>query len=191
MKLLKTTNIWRSVFALAIMLCTSMSYSQDLAQAKALCGNVTAANKAMAKQAGYDLDALCSEVATGCWNAAKALCLNSQNCSKTACHRSVFGRHPRKHICRRGCARCRLWVLAGTQRRYASLKPFGYDLICKCSHNLCPGRKYPCVCGLSCWGLAIRWIFFFTVRQIIRSRSRSIERVLLIFLSWAPSVWRD
>ena len=61
MKLLKTTNIWRSVFALAIMLCASMSYSQDLAQAKALCGNVTAANKAMAKQAGYDLDALCSE----------------------------------------------------------------------------------------------------------------------------------
>ena len=50
MKLVKTTNIWRSVFALAIMLCASMSYSQDLAQAKALCGNVTAANKAMANR---------------------------------------------------------------------------------------------------------------------------------------------
>ena len=62
MKLVKTTNIWRSVFALAIMLCASAGYSQDLAQAKQLCGNLTAANKAMAQQAGYDLDALCGEV---------------------------------------------------------------------------------------------------------------------------------
>ena len=61
MKQLKTTDLWRYIFTLVVMLCTSMSYSQDLAQAKALCGNVTAANKAMAKQAGYDLDALCSE----------------------------------------------------------------------------------------------------------------------------------
>ena len=64
MKQLKTTDLWRYIFTLVVMLCTSMSYSQDLAQAKALCGNVTAANKAMAKQAGYDLDALCSEVST-------------------------------------------------------------------------------------------------------------------------------
>ena len=63
MKLLKTTNLWRSIFALAIMLCASAGYSQDLAQAKQLCGNLTAANKAMAQQAGYDLDALCGEVA--------------------------------------------------------------------------------------------------------------------------------
>ena len=66
MKLVKTTNIWRSVFALVIMFCASAGYSQDLAQAKQLCGNLTAANKAMAQQAGYDLDALCGEVsATG------------------------------------------------------------------------------------------------------------------------------
>ena len=64
MKQLKTTDLRRHIFTLALMLFTSMSYSQDLAQAKALCGNVTAANKVMAKQAGYDLDALCSEVST-------------------------------------------------------------------------------------------------------------------------------
>ena len=62
MKLVKTTNIWRHAFALVIMLCASAGYSQDLAQAKQLCGNLTAANKAMAQQAGYDLDALCGEV---------------------------------------------------------------------------------------------------------------------------------
>jgi len=33
------------------------AYSQGLGDVKQLCGNVTAANKAMAKQAGYDLDA--------------------------------------------------------------------------------------------------------------------------------------
>ena len=56
MKQLETTHFLRFVFALVIMVCVSTGYSQDLAQAKALCGNVTEANKAMAKQAGYDLD---------------------------------------------------------------------------------------------------------------------------------------
>ena len=37
-------------------------YSQGLGDVKQLCDSATAANKAMAKQAGYDLDALCNEV---------------------------------------------------------------------------------------------------------------------------------
>ena len=37
-------------------------YSQGLGDVKQLCGNATAANKAMAKSAGYDLDALCNEM---------------------------------------------------------------------------------------------------------------------------------
>ena len=32
------------------------AYSQGLGDVKQLCSNATAANKAMAKQAGYDLD---------------------------------------------------------------------------------------------------------------------------------------
>ena len=62
MKQLETTHFLRFVFALVIMVCVSTGYSQDLAQAKQLCGNLTAANKAMAQQAGYDLDALCGGV---------------------------------------------------------------------------------------------------------------------------------
>ena len=62
MKQLETTHFLRFVFALVIMCCVSTGYSQDLAQAKQLCGNLTAANKAMAQQAGYDLDALCGGV---------------------------------------------------------------------------------------------------------------------------------
>ena len=62
MKQLETTHFLRFVFALVIMFCASTGYSQDLAQAKQLCGNLTATNKVMAQQAGYDLDALCGGV---------------------------------------------------------------------------------------------------------------------------------
>jgi protein involved in polysaccharide export with SLBB domain len=62
MRQLKTTTLWLLSITL-ITLCFSMSgYSQDLAEAKQLCGDLTAANKAMAKKAGYDLEALCGEV---------------------------------------------------------------------------------------------------------------------------------
>ena len=63
MKQLETTHFLRFVFALVIMFCASTGYSQDLAQAKQLCGNLTATNKVMAQQAGYDLDELCGDVA--------------------------------------------------------------------------------------------------------------------------------
>ena len=114
MKQLKTTDLWRYIFTLVVMLCTSMSYSQDLAQAKALCGNVTAANKAMAKQAGYDLDALCSEVATGCWNAAKAV-VPAPSARNRLPERTVviLGK-----ILQTRLRRLRSAGVAGTQRRY-------------------------------------------------------------------------
>ena len=38
------------------------AYSQGLGDVEQLCDNATAANKAMARQAGYDLDELCGEI---------------------------------------------------------------------------------------------------------------------------------
>ena len=61
-KQLKTAYLWRYVFTLVLMLCSTAGYAQDLSKAKELCNNITDQNKAMAKHAGYDLDALCSEV---------------------------------------------------------------------------------------------------------------------------------
>jgi protein involved in polysaccharide export with SLBB domain len=61
-KQLKPAYLWRYVFTLVLMLCSTAGYSQDLSKAKELCNNITDQNKAMAKHAGYDLDALCSEV---------------------------------------------------------------------------------------------------------------------------------
>jgi hypothetical protein len=53
----------RILIAATLGLSFSVSaYSQGLGDVKQLCDNATAANKAMAKQAGYDLDALCNEV---------------------------------------------------------------------------------------------------------------------------------
>ena len=61
-KQLKITDLWRYVFTLVLLLCSTAGYAQDLSKAKELCNNITDQNKAMAKHAGYDLDALCSEV---------------------------------------------------------------------------------------------------------------------------------
>ena len=63
-KQLKTAYLWRYVFTLVIILCSAAGYTQDLNKAKELCNNISDQNKAMAKHAGYDLDALCSEVSS-------------------------------------------------------------------------------------------------------------------------------
>lgn len=62
MKKLKTTSFWRYILVLVSMFYGSVSFSQDLAQANQLCGSLTEVNKAMAKQAGYDLESLCSQI---------------------------------------------------------------------------------------------------------------------------------
>ena len=64
MKRLSLPMAW-ILFAATFGLSFSTSaYSQGLGDVKQLCNNATAANKAMAKQAGYDLDSLCKEVSS-------------------------------------------------------------------------------------------------------------------------------
>ena len=132
MKQLKTTDLWRHIFTLALMLFTSMSYSQDLAQAKALCGNVTAANKAMAKQAGYDLDALCSEVSTSVSSkavvsapalVARGTVSSSEDISGAVAPVAVSG--------------------VGATAPASSLKPFGYDLFANAPTTYAPAASIP------------------------------------------------
>ena len=132
MKLVKTTNIWRSVFALAIMLCASAGYSQDLAQAKQLCGNLTAANKAMAQQAGYDLDVLCGEV------------------SAAGADKRVIEPEPmvpRSTVSSTGGVAAALASVAvdGVDEAAAaeSLKPFGYDLFANAPTTYAPAASIP------------------------------------------------
>ena len=132
MKLIKATDLRRHIFTLALMLCTSMSYSQDLAQAKALCGNVTAANKAMAKQAGYDLDALCNEVSTSVSSktvvsapapVARGTVSSSEDISDAVAPIAVSG--------------------VGATAPASSLKPFGYDLFANAPTTYAPAASIP------------------------------------------------
>jgi len=132
MKQLKTTDLWRYTFTLVVMLCAAMSYSQDLAQAKALCGNVTAANKAMAKQAGYDLDALCSEVSTSVSSkavvsapalVARGTVSSSEDISGAVAPVAVSG--------------------VGATAPASSLKPFGYDLFANAPTTYAPAASIP------------------------------------------------
>ena len=62
MKQSSLSAFWFFAVSIVGMTLSVSSYSQGLGDVKQLCGNATTANKAMAKQAGYDLDALCSEV---------------------------------------------------------------------------------------------------------------------------------
>ena len=51
-------SLFMSVVGLSF---SSVTSAQGLGDVKQLCNNATTANKAMAKQAGYDLDALCKD----------------------------------------------------------------------------------------------------------------------------------
>ncbi len=62
-KLNFTSSLANLIFATGILLSLYIQ-SQGLGDIKQLCDNATGANKAMAKQAGYDLDSLCSEIGT-------------------------------------------------------------------------------------------------------------------------------
>ena len=53
---------WFFCLSVAGMSFSVTANAQGLGDVKQLCNNATASNKAMAKQAGYDLDALCNEV---------------------------------------------------------------------------------------------------------------------------------
>ena len=64
MKCSKFPGIFVICLCFLVMLFSFNTYPQGLEDVKQLCDNATVANKAMAKQAGYDLDTLCAEVAS-------------------------------------------------------------------------------------------------------------------------------
>jgi protein involved in polysaccharide export with SLBB domain len=57
-------KLWFFSFLVTCLFISLDSHGQELDEVKKLCGNVTPANKAMAKRAGYNLDELCGEVAS-------------------------------------------------------------------------------------------------------------------------------
>jgi hypothetical protein len=143
-------------------------YSQGLGDVKQLCDNATAANKAMARQAGYDLDQLCGEITTA--GAAKVAVQapapvargtvsSSEDISVSVAPVAVSG--------------------VGETAPASSLKPFGYDLFANAPTTYAPAASILFQETIS-WVLVTRWIFCFMARPIAPSLWISIERDLLI-----------
>ena len=107
-------------------------YSQGLGDVKKLCDNATAANKAMARQAGYDLDQLCGEItAVAAPKAvveapapvARGTVSSSEDISVTVAPVAVSG--------------------VGATTPASSLKPFGYDLFANAPTTYAPAASIP------------------------------------------------
>lgn len=132
MRQVKTTKLW--LLSIALMtLCFSVSgYSQDLDQAKQLCGNLSPANKAMAQQAGYDLDQLCGEV------------------SAVGATKKAVPAAPavaRDTVSSAGDVAVAVAPVAvagvGAPVAAAALKPFGYDLFANAPTTFAPAASIP------------------------------------------------
>ena len=108
------------------------AYSQGLGDVKQLCDNATAANRAMARQAGYDLDQQCSEITTA---VAPKLAIeapapvvretvsSSEEISVAVAPVAVSG--------------------VGATAPASSLKPFGYDLFANAPTTYAPAASIP------------------------------------------------
>ena len=117
MKHFKLPVFWVLCILMPAILVSLNIYSQDIGDIKQLCDNATPTNKAMARQAGYDLDELCDEI-TGVANqkvaiqaptpVARDTVSSSEDISVAVAPVAVSG------------------VEATTPA--SSLKPFGYDL---------------------------------------------------------------
>lgn len=130
-KQIKTTYLWRYVLPLAFIIGSAAGYSQDLTKAKQLCENITAANKAMAKQAGYDLDTLCSEVSSVGSPSKTFVPALKQVARETVSSTDVISGEESAFIA----------SADQTKAPASSLKPFGYDLFANAPTTFAPAAS--------------------------------------------------
>ena len=128
-KMLSLRVLCISILGISVSLNT---YSQGVGDIKQLCDNATAANKAMARQAGYDLDQLCGEItAVGPAKVAvqapapvaRDTVSSSTDISEVVAPVAVSG--------------------VGTVAPASSLKPFGYDLFANAPTTYAPAASIP------------------------------------------------
>ena len=132
MKYFKLPALWVlcvSILGISVSLNT---YSQDLGDVKQICDNATAANKAMARQAGYDLEQLCGEITSAAGPkvaveapdpVARGTVSSSEDISVAVAPVAVSG--------------------VGAAAPASSLKPFGYDLFANAPTTYAPAASIP------------------------------------------------
>ena len=139
------------------------AHSQGLGDVKQLCDNATAANKAMAKQAGYDLDTLCAEVASV--GQAKTVVPEQPKVAR----QTVATETDQQDVEQIATAVAPVAVAGvGEIKPAADLKPFGLTCLPTRPRPSLPLRVFLCR-QTTCWDLAIRWISFFMVSPIVSS----------------------
>ena len=129
---LKISKRWLLSVAVTASLLSGSALSQGLGDIKELCGDLTPANKAIAAQAGYDVDQLCSEIPT--MAAAKAAVPTSPKVARETVSSTQTLAVAVAPVAVAG---------VGEAAPASSLKPFGYDLFANAPTTFAPAASIP------------------------------------------------
>ena len=129
---LKISKRWLVSIAVTASLFSGSAFSQGLGNIKELCGDLTPANKAVAAQAGYDVDELCRELPAmstakaavpAAPKVARGTVSSTQTLAVAVAPVAVAG--------------------VGEAAPASSLKPFGYDLFANAPTTFAPAASIP------------------------------------------------
>ena len=129
---LNISKRWLLSIAVTASLFSGGAFSQGLGDIKELCGDLTPANKAMAAQAGYDVDQLCSEIPTRA--AAKAAVPAAPKVARETVSSTQTLAVAVAPVAVAG---------VGEAAPASSLKPFGYDLFANAPTTFAPAASIP------------------------------------------------
>jgi len=129
---LNISKRWLLSIAVTASLFSGSAFSQGLGDIKELCGDLTPANKAMAAQAGYDVDQLCSEMPT--MAAAKAAVPAAPKVARETVSSTQTLAVAVAPVAVAG---------VGEAAPASSLKPFGYDLFANAPTTFAPAASIP------------------------------------------------
>ena len=127
-----TSKRWLLSIAMSAFFFSGSALSQGLGDIKELCGDLTPANKAMAAQAGYDVDQLCSEIPT--MAAAKAAVPAAPKVARETVSSTQTLAVAVAPVAVAG---------VGEAAPASSLKPFGYDLFANAPTTFAPAASIP------------------------------------------------
>ena len=128
---------WLLSIAVTTSLFSGSVVSQGLGDIKELCGNLTPANKAMAAQAGYDVDKLCSEMPN--MAAARAAVPTAPKVARETVSSTQTLAVAVAPVAVAGVGEAGV----GEAAPASSLKPFGYDLFANAPTTFAPAASIP------------------------------------------------
>ena len=136
-----TSKRWLLGIAMTTSLFSGGAFAQGLGDVKELCGNLTTANRAMAKQAGYNVDEICRDInKTAVTKKAVAPTPAVARATVTTPAPKDQAKAPEKVAV--AVAPVAVGGVGATTAA-ASLKPFGYDLFANAPTTFAPAASIP------------------------------------------------